>query len=172
MKQVKSKITKWLLILSWIFSLILIITPNIIRTSIYIIAMVALFAAAIVDYEKKKENYRSTYVSFEEVLAVLFIQAVMVWHFYVQWISSSEITMIAKIAHVSNKTLVVSVAICSAIVSSAFILIVSIVFRKFSFILNRLNCNVPVKPLHVKGACTELALDAAREHRYHQAGGK
>ena len=50
--------------------------------------------------------------------------------------------------------------------------IVSIVFRKFSFILNRLNCNVPVKPLHVKGACTELALDAAREHRYHQAGGK
>ena len=122
MKQVKSKITKWLLILSWIFSLILIITPNIIRTSIYIIAMVALFAAAIVDYEKKKENYRSTYVSFEEVLAVLFIQAVMVWHFYVQWISSSEITMIAKIAHVSNKTLVVSVAICSAIVSSVFIL--------------------------------------------------
>ena len=58
MKQVKSKITKWLLILSWIFSLFLIITPNIIRTSIYIIAMVALFAAAIVDYEKKKDLVR------------------------------------------------------------------------------------------------------------------
>lgn len=85
---------------------------------------------------------------------------------YVTWISALQNT------DCRMTTLILVFVCCLLFPLPSLPKIVSIVFRKFSFILNRLNCNVPVKPLHVKGACTELALDAAREHRYHQAGGK